>query len=140
MVVIGILPVHVLMMIFSGLMLFVSARMALQASNSSQTKDENKCLTKRCVINDETGHFRWNTRCFASLSTLGELSGLFSGMLGVGGGFLIVPGVRYLSDLKISGECNIIGRHFNHHGNFSLTGQNALTHHHCPTMYKNVMN
>lgn len=99
----SVLPVPLLMLMFSAVMLFISIRMALQTINHNQSQEDEKCLKKRCTINNETGRFNWNTRCFKSLSILGGLSGLFSGMLGVGGGFLIVPGVRYLSDLQIHG-------------------------------------
>ncbi len=99
----SVLPVPALMILFSCVMLFISGRMAMQATASDLAKYDNECLKKNCYVNDQTGRFNWNSRCFASLSALGGLSGLFSGMLGVGGGFLIVPGVRYLSDLSMHG-------------------------------------
>ncbi|MEC9411970.1 MAG: sulfite exporter TauE/SafE family protein [Pseudomonadota bacterium] len=98
----SILPVPLLMLMFSAVMLFISSRVLVQMRFQSADAHSQQAM-KRCTVNRLTGRFNWNYRCFRSLSILGGLSGLFSGMLGVGGGFLIVPGVRYLSDLEMHG-------------------------------------
>lgn len=97
----SVLPVPLLMLMFSAVLMFISSKMVMKTLN--KTKATVSKDIKRCNINRTTGRFDWNSRCFKSLSILGGLSGLFSGMLGVGGGFLIVPGVRYLSDLEMHG-------------------------------------
>lgn len=94
-----------LMIIFCAVLLFISARMFVQASfpNKLETHQERTLLSARCLVNPSTGRFQWTNRCFASLSIIGGVSGLFSGMLGLGGGFIIVPGVRQFSNLSMHG-------------------------------------
>ncbi|MBR9884192.1 MAG: sulfite exporter TauE/SafE family protein [Oceanospirillales bacterium] len=94
------LPTGLLTLIFSLLLLWVALRMARQAL---QTRPSNcgGLLNHNCMLRPETGRFNWNPRCFVTLSSIGGLSGLCSGMLGVGGGFLIVPGVRQFSNLQM---------------------------------------
>lgn len=101
----SVLPVPLLMLMFSSVMIYVSARMGWQAlfTTSADHLQNTNTATKPCVVNQKTGRFQWNTPCFKRLSLLGGCSGLLSGMLGVGGGFLIVPGMSYFSDLKMHG-------------------------------------
>jgi uncharacterized membrane protein YfcA len=46
-----------------------------------------------------SGRFIWNLPCARMLSLTGLLSGLMSGLLGVGGGFVIIPALTRYSDL-----------------------------------------
>ncbi|HEY5799803.1 MAG TPA: sulfite exporter TauE/SafE family protein [Burkholderiaceae bacterium] len=49
-----------------------------------------------CVLSSETGRFIWTTRCARAMAGTGSVAGLLSGLLGVGGGFVIVPALgRY---------------------------------------------
>ncbi|MGB1091252.1 MAG: sulfite exporter TauE/SafE family protein [Oceanobacter sp.] len=96
------LPTEVLTLIFSLLLLFVAVKMARQALSKSAGEDHER-LGQNCMLRADTGRFAWNSRCFATLSTIGGLSGLTSGLLGVGGGFLIVPGVRQFTNLGMHG-------------------------------------
>lgn len=54
-----------------------------------------------CLLDQQTGRFGWPARCFAAMSALGAITGGLSGLLGVGGGFVIVPGLRRISDLPM---------------------------------------
>lgn len=54
-----------------------------------------------CPTHPTTGRILWNQRCAWVLSGVGALSGLLSGLIGVGGGFLIVPALRTVSPLSI---------------------------------------
>lgn len=98
-----VLPVTALALLFCAVLLLIAARMALQALGARNRDAAPDVLGKNCMVNVSTGRFRWNPRCFVSLSLVGGLSGLFSGLLGVGGGFLIVPGVRQFSNLGMHG-------------------------------------
>ncbi|WP_271411244.1 sulfite exporter TauE/SafE family protein [Pseudomonas sp. Q1-7] len=97
------LPVTALMLLFCAVLLLIAARMAGQALSAQAPGALPETLGRNCMINVATGRFRWNARCFISLSAIGGLSGLCSGLLGVGGGFLIVPGVRQFSNLGMHG-------------------------------------
>jgi uncharacterized membrane protein YfcA len=52
-----------------------------------------------CRLNPDTGRLRWNVLSAAALAGVGAFTGLLTGLLGVGGGFVIVPALRRLSDL-----------------------------------------
>lgn len=44
-----------------------------------------------------SGRFEWKPRCITMLASSGAVVGIFTGLFGVGGGFLIVPLLRYMS-------------------------------------------
>lgn len=52
-----------------------------------------------CVVNPREGRLRWTAPCAWALAATGALAGLMSGLLGVGGGFVIVPALTRFSDL-----------------------------------------
>ncbi|MCM8637067.1 sulfite exporter TauE/SafE family protein [Accumulibacter sp.] len=54
---------------------------------------------KACRLNPAVGRFDWNRRCARVLGATGVVSGLLSGLLGVGGGFVIIPALSRHSDL-----------------------------------------
>lgn len=54
-----------------------------------------------CVRFTESGKFIWTTKCAARLSVIGGVAGLLSGLLGVGGGFVIVPALQRITDLTM---------------------------------------
>lgn len=52
-----------------------------------------------CVRNPCTGRFIWTRPCSMVMASTGMVSGMLSGLLGVGGGFVIVPALTRYSDL-----------------------------------------
>ena len=52
-----------------------------------------------CVRNPSTGRFIWTRPCAMVMTSTGMVCGVLSGMLGVGGGFVIVPALTRWSDL-----------------------------------------
>ena len=91
------LPPALLTTTFSVLMLLIALRMLLGADG-----DPSAARPRRnCMLNPYTGRLRWNSRCVLTLSGVGALAGLFNGMLGIGGGFLIVPAFRQFSDVDM---------------------------------------
>lgn len=52
-----------------------------------------------CVRCPCTGRFIWTRPCAMALASTGMASGMLSGLLGVGGGFVIVPALTRYSDL-----------------------------------------
>lgn len=52
-------------------------------------------------MSSETGRFVWNTRCARALAGSGVVAGLLSGLIGVGGGFVMVPALKRYSDLAM---------------------------------------
>lgn len=92
----------VLTLLFSAVMLIVAARMYQQARPCVQAPEDG-ALQKNCMMDPTTGRLDWSARCSSTLALIGGFSGLLTGMLGVGGGFLIVPAFRKFSDVRMHG-------------------------------------
>ena len=54
-----------------------------------------------CLVGYTDQRLTWTLPCARALASTGLLSGLLSGMLGVGGGFVIVPALTRYTDLDI---------------------------------------
>jgi len=54
-----------------------------------------------CLRDAASGRFIWTTPCARSLAIAGGIAGLLSGLLGVGGGFVMVPALRRATDLEM---------------------------------------
>lgn len=91
-----------LMALFSAVMCVVALRMFNQARGSktaSSTSDPEPI--KACMISEQTGKFIWNQRSLSTMIGIGSVSGLLTGLLGVGGGFVIVPLLKRYTNLKM---------------------------------------
>lgn len=58
-------------------------------------------LDTPCQINPNQGRFIWNRRCTLTMIRMGLMTGFLSGLLGVGGGFVLVPAMRRHTPLSI---------------------------------------
>ncbi|HKT96592.1 MAG TPA: sulfite exporter TauE/SafE family protein [Paraburkholderia sp.] len=56
-----------------------------------------------CRLNLERGKLDWTAPCARALALSGAAAGFLSGLLGVGGGFVIVPALKRASDLPMQG-------------------------------------
>ena len=54
-----------------------------------------------CKVNQNTGRLIWNVKTASLLGGVGVIAGLLTGLLGVGGGFIIVPLLRKFTDLDM---------------------------------------
>lgn len=54
-----------------------------------------------CIRSATHGRFIWTSQCALRLSAMGSIAGLLSGLLGVGGGFVIVPALQRYTDLAM---------------------------------------
>ena len=54
-----------------------------------------------CSTSLETGRLIWTSKCSISILTSGAVAGFLSGLLGVGGGFIIVPALHRFTNLSI---------------------------------------
>lgn len=90
-----------LLILFSGTLFFVSTRLLLQARREILHLPNQERKPPPCLLHPEIGKLRWNIPCARSLMFSGSLAGFLSGLLGVGGGFVIVPALKRYTDLPV---------------------------------------
>ena len=55
------------------------------------------------LLNPDTGRFHWNWRTGCLFVGIGAATGFMTGLLGVGGGFMIVPALRRFTNVTVHG-------------------------------------
>lgn len=90
-----------LTMVFAVVLLFVAYRTFRQAGSQDDDNMSAADMAVPCIRNADTGRFIWTTRCARALVLSGSIAGLLSGLLGVGGGFVVVPALRRYTDLTM---------------------------------------
>lgn len=89
-----------LLISFSMIVLIVMVRLSWQLKDKNTNNFERITLAR---VSTETGKFVWNIKTASILSVIGGTAGFVTGMLGVGGGFIIVPMLRHFTNLSIHG-------------------------------------
>ena len=99
-----------LKIIFSFVLILVAARMYKMAVNSAEDSSVVRSAVsgegrpskgKIGKLNSITGRLIWSYSVGVAVSCIGVATGFLSGLLGVGGGFIIVPALRTLLPLSI---------------------------------------
>ena len=62
--------------------------------------DDKEKIEPACAVNPATSKLFWTAPCTKRLILTGGFSGFISGLLGVGGGFIIVPTLHSISNLE----------------------------------------
>jgi len=88
------IPNRPLMLAFAAVLAYVAYRSLQAAWCAPNVLAEYDDTRTPCVLDPDTGRFVWNARCGSAMLGIGSLAGLLSGLLGVGGGFVIVPALR----------------------------------------------
>lgn len=91
------LPDAALSFLFAAVLGYVAFRMFGQAKNRSAHSIETATAllpATPCQLDDFSGRLIWDARCARSLTLWGVAAGFLSGLLGVGGGFIIVPALQ----------------------------------------------
>ncbi len=94
------IPNQPLMILFALVLLYVAMRIFID------TYQQSKGIYKEpkpvpCSLDQSIGRLIWTVPCARALIGSGALAGFLSGLLGVGGGFVIVPALKRISDLPI---------------------------------------
>lgn len=90
-----------LSVMFASVLLLVAWRTYCQVSKLANQQCHSNRGNPPCVVNLETGRLIWTTPCTRVLALYGCVAGLLSGMLGVGGGFIMVPVLSRYTDLAM---------------------------------------
>jgi hypothetical protein len=91
-----------LAIIFSAVLIYVAITMFIKAQKAIQCGTA-ECMDsdQPCRVNQQIGKFSWNAPCAHAMVLSGTVAGFFSGLLGVGGGFIIVPALRKFTNLDM---------------------------------------
>jgi uncharacterized membrane protein YfcA len=90
------LPNRPLLTVFAFLLVYIAWRTLTRSSTELQCRGATPCHVK-----DSGKRLDWTLPCVRALSLTGLVSGLLSGLLGVGGGFVIIPALTRYTDLDI---------------------------------------
>ncbi|HWI82032.1 sulfite exporter TauE/SafE family protein [Ramlibacter sp.] len=87
--------------VFAMVLTIVAVRMLRQAWLEQHGAVPAAAHAPPCRLDPAAGRLRWNTPCAAALAVAGAAAGFLSGLLGVGGGFILVPSLLAASDLPM---------------------------------------
>lgn len=94
-----VLPQRWLLALFALVMLFVAVRLFVQSRNRGQVEAAGKSPV---CINPIDERFQWRSAStWILFISLGSLTGFMTGLLGVGGGFIVVPVMRRYTNASI---------------------------------------
>lgn len=104
------LPQRVLLLAFAAVLVIVGLRMFVRATRAPEESavvraavagDGVRARGPMCRLNPDTGRIVWTRASAAVIAAIGAITGLLSGLLGVGGGFVIVPALRAVTELSM---------------------------------------
>ena len=90
-------PTPILSLCFAAILIYVACQM--WQPPSLQLSHEYK-PDPACMLNPTTSKLFWTASCTKRLVITGTATGLLSGLLGVGGGFMIVPSLKKVSNFN----------------------------------------
>jgi hypothetical protein len=103
------MPLPVLTAVFAAVLVGVALRMFLQARRApaeaaivrATVAGDGGAAGGRWIPVNERGRIVWSATTAAAVGAIGAVTGFLAGLLGVGGGFVIVPALRAFSGLSM---------------------------------------
>ncbi len=104
------LPAEWLLRLFAGVLVIVALRLIVQAqrrpeeaavARATVAGDDGAANGPICRLHPRTGRLIWTRASASTIAAIGAATGFASSLLGVGGGFIIVPALRTVSALSI---------------------------------------
>jgi uncharacterized membrane protein YfcA len=92
------LDTRLLAMAFAAVLAWVAYRTFMDISRRGIAPAARN-LNRLCMQDEMTGRFIWTGKCAGALSIAGVIAGMLSGLLGVGGGFVMVPALQRSTNL-----------------------------------------
>jgi uncharacterized membrane protein YfcA len=89
-----------LLLLFAAVLFYVAFQMLRESMRSSAEAMEEHASAP-CQLDELAGRLIWTNPCARALALSGVVTGFLSGLLGVGGGFVIVPALRKASNLSM---------------------------------------
>jgi uncharacterized protein len=98
-----ILPNVPLTLLFATVLMYVAYDMFRQSrrNETSIAVLESRPFTKPCLLDTPDGRLIWTWPCVRALTLSGFSAGSLSGLLGVGGGFVVVPALKKVTNLQM---------------------------------------
>lgn len=96
-----VVPERPLTLVFAAVLAIAAARTLLQAARELRGEEATRSRRAPCHLGEASGRLRWTAPCALGLALAGAGTGLLSGLLGVGGGFVLVPALLVLTDLPM---------------------------------------
>jgi uncharacterized protein len=95
------IPDPALRLLFAAVLGYIAVR-TFRHSGSDSAKATPSLPATPCQLDDFSGRLIWDASCARSLALSGIAVGFLSGLLGVGGGFIIVPALQKATLLHMS--------------------------------------
>jgi uncharacterized protein len=95
------LPERPLAVLFALVLAFAAWRMFDGGARELRGQDVRRAQEPPCRFDGATGRLRWTPACAGTLAMAGAVAGFLSGLLGVGGGFVVVPVLLAVTDLPM---------------------------------------
>jgi len=95
------IPNGPLTLIFAAVLAYTSLRMLRPAGQAAAAAALPLARLPPCRLDPVEGRLHWTAACARALGSAGFAAGVLSALLGVGGGFVIVPALLRVSDLDM---------------------------------------
>lgn len=93
---------NALNLVFAILMLLIAVRQT-RAIRADESLPDMHTDTALCHVDQATGRLTWTWKSGVVVAAIGATTGLVTGLLGVGGAFIMVPLLRRVTDIPLQG-------------------------------------